>query len=306
MSDGRAFIDGAYCAPADAKVSVFDPGFTHSDVIYDVVSVWRGSFFRLNDHVERFLTSCTGVQLTCPVDGEQLKKILATCVTEGGVLDGAYVSMAVTRGRYQTKEAARTRNIFAMVPNLIVYAIPYMWIADEHVLSRGFRLVLSKVPRIPSACVDMRYKNYHAGDLTRGRFEAHAAGADRAVHCAIEGYLTEGAGFNVFFVKNGQLHTPARNVLEGITRRTVLELAQELGIPAEVGDYAPHELLHADEAFITSTAGGIMPVAQIDDRTFPQAGRGPVGSRLKDEYWQRRAAGWLSTPVSRVLESPAS
>ncbi|MDB6105818.1 MAG: branched-chain amino acid--2-keto-4-methylthiobutyrate aminotransferase [Gammaproteobacteria bacterium] len=305
MGDGRAFIDGAYCAPDDAKVSVFDPGFTHSDVIYDVVSVWRGSFFRLNDHVERFLRSCAGVQLSCPVAPEELKTILATCVAEGDVSDGAYVSMAVTRGRYKSKEAARTRNIFAMVPNLIVYAIPYMWIADEQMLSRGFRLVLSKVPRIPSACVEMRYKNYHAGDLTRGRFEAHAAGADRAVHCAIEGYLTEGAGFNLFFAKNGKVYTPARNVLEGITRRTVLDLAQELGIPAEVGDYPPDELLHADEAFITSTAGGIMPVAQIDSRIFPEAGRGPIGTRLREEYWRRREAGWLSTPVSHVLRLQA-
>jgi branched-chain amino acid aminotransferase len=68
-----------------------------------------------------------------------------------------------------------------------------------------------------------------------------------------------------------------------------------------VGDYPPDELLHADEAFITSTAGGIMPVAQIDGRTFPEAGRGPIGTRLREEYWRRREAGWLSTPVSHVL-----
>jgi branched-chain amino acid aminotransferase len=162
-------------------------------------------------------------------------------------------------------------------------------------------LIMSKVPRIPSVCVDTRYKNYHAGDLTRGRFEAHAAGADRAVHCAIEGYLTEGAGFNLFFVKNGRLFTPARNVLEGITRQTILELAKELKILAEAGDYPADDLRQADEAFITSTAGGVMPVARIDDRRFASNGPGPVSLRLREEYWRRREAGWLSTAIADFL-----
>jgi len=301
MSDGLAYIDGKYCAPADAKISIFDPGFTHSDVVYDVVSAWKDNFFRLDDHVTRFLRSCKGVNLSCPYGPDELKRILATCVRDGGVGDGAFVSMAVTRGRYPNKEAARARDIFKMTPNLIAYAVQYMWIADPQTQARGVYLIISKVPRIPSACVEMKYKNYHAGDLTRGRFEAQAAGADRAVHCAIEGYLTEGAGFNLFFVTKGRLFTPARNVLEGLTRQTVLELATELGVPAEVGDYPPDALRQADEAFITSTAGGIMPVARVDDRCFPAKGPGPLSTRLREEYWRRREAGWLSTPVADYL-----
>ncbi len=301
MGDGMAFIEGKYCAPNDAKVSIFDPGFTHSDVVYDVVSVWKGRFFRMEDHITRFLASCAGVRLTCPYTPEELKRILATCVRDGGVEDGAFVSMAVTRGRYPDRASALSRDIFRMTPNLIAYAVPYMRIADLETQARGMYVVMSSVPRIPSACVEMKYKNYHAGDLTRGRFEAHAAGADRAIHCAIEGYLTEGAGFNLFFVKDGRLFTPARNVLEGITRRTVLDLAIELGISAEEGDYPATALVEADEAFITSTAGGIMPISRVGDRQYPSNGPGPVSLRLRDEYWRRREAGWLSTPVERYL-----
>jgi branched-chain amino acid aminotransferase len=301
MGDGMAFIDGKYCAPNDAKVSIFDPGFTHSDVVYDVVSVWQGQFFRMEDHITRFLESCAGVRLSCPYTPEELKRILATCVRDGGVEDGAFVSMAVTRGRYPDKASALSRNIFRMTPNLIAYAVPYMRIADLETQARGMYVIMSSIPRIPSACVEMKYKNYHAGDLTRGRFEAHAAGADRAIHCALEGYLTEGAGFNLFFVKDGRLFTPAQNVLEGITRRTVLDLAVELGIPAEEGDYPAADLIDADEAFITSTAGGIMPISRVGDRHYPSNGPGPVSVRLRDEYWRRRETGWLSTPVNRYL-----
>jgi branched-chain amino acid aminotransferase len=301
MGEGLAFIDGKYCPLADAKVSVFDQGFTHSDVVYDVVSTWKGQFFRLDEHIQRFLRSCAGVRLTCPCGPDELKRVLATCVRDGGVEDGSFVSMTVTRGRYESKEDARSRNIFRMTQNLIVYAVPYMYIADPKTQERGMHLVISQVPRIPSACVEMRYKNYHAGDLTRGRFEAQAAGADRAVHLAIEGYLTEGAGFNLFFAKDGRIFTPAHNVLEGMTRQTVIDLAAELAIPAEEGDYPASALLEADEAFITSTAGGIMPVAQVDNRRYPANGPGPISTRLREEYWRRREAGWLSTPVAEVL-----
>jgi branched-chain amino acid aminotransferase len=301
VGEGLAHIEGRFCALAEAKVSIFDPGFTHCDVIYDVVSAWKGYFFRIDDHISRFLESCAGVHLKCPHTAAELKRILARLVIDGGVEEGAFVSMAVTRGRYLSREAAQARNIFQMTQNFIGYAVPYMWIADLERQSQGLHLVLSQVPRIPSACVDMRFKNYHAGDLTRGRFEAHAAGADRAVHCTIDGYLAEGSGFNLFFVKDGCVYTPARNVLEGITRRTVLELASELRIPAEVGDYPPAALVEADEAFITSTAGGVMPVARINDRHYPASGPGPISQRLHQEYWRRREAGWLSTPVVDAL-----
>jgi branched-chain amino acid aminotransferase len=152
----------------------------------------------------------------------------------------------------------------------------------------------------------MRFKNYHWGDLTRGKFEARAAGADAAVHCALEGYLTEGAGFNLFFARAGTLFTPARNVLEGMTRGSVLDLAAELGIPTQVGDFPADDLRGADEAFITSTAGGVMPVAHVDGVALGSGRPGPLSLRLRGEYWRRREEGWLSTPVGSLLTEAAA
>ena len=84
MGDGLAFIEGKFCPLSEAKVSVFDPGFTHSDVVYDVVSVWKGHFFRLEEHIERFLVSCAGTRLKCPYSAAELKDILARLVIDGG------------------------------------------------------------------------------------------------------------------------------------------------------------------------------------------------------------------------------
>jgi branched-chain amino acid aminotransferase len=299
MSEGFAFVDGRYCAIGDAKISVLDPGFTHSDVIYDVVSVWKGQFFRLDEHIARFLRSCKGIELTCPHSTEELKRILATCVKRGGVESGAYVSMALTRGPY-TREAERSRDIFRTIPCFVAYALPYLWIADPESQKIGWHMIVAKTPRIPDACVDMHFKNYHWGDLTRARFEARAAGADTAVLCSTSGYLTEGAGYNLFFIKDSRLFTPAHNVLEGITRQSVLDLAGELGLAAEMGDYPAVNLRLADEAFITSTAGGIMPVVRIDGQLLGTGAPGRLTTQLHTEYWQRRERGWLGTPVESL------
>jgi branched-chain amino acid aminotransferase len=305
MSEGLAYVDGQYCALTEAKISIFDPGFTHSDVVYDVTSVWKGQFFRLDEHLARFLASCAGIHLECPYDAGKLKSILATCVSRGGVKEGAYVSMALTRGRYIDAQARKSRDIFRTRPTFIAYALPYQWIANPERQDRGLHVIISKTPRIPSASVEMRYKNFHWGDLTQGKFEARAAGADEAVHCAVEGYLTEGAGFNVFWVKDGQLFTPARNVLAGVTRQSALDLAEELGIPNRIGDFPADALRDADEAFITSTAGGIMPVVRVDQRELGTGRPGPIAARLREEYWKRRDAGWLGTPVDS-LQTEAS
>jgi branched-chain amino acid aminotransferase len=299
--EGLAYIDGRYCTLADARISVFDPGLTHCDAVYDVTSTWQGRFFRLDEHIARFQASCRGISLECPHSAGDMKRILATCVHRGGVANASYVALVATRGTYADKEAERTRDIFNTRATFIAYALPYKWIADPQAQDRGAHLIISKTPRIPDECVDTRFKNYHWGDLTRGKFEARAVGADGAVHLSTVGNLTEGAGFNLFFAKGRRLFTPERNVLRGVTRQSALDLATELGIPVEIGDYGPDALRRADEAFMTSTAGGIMPIVKIDDQLLGDGRPGPLSSQLRATYWRKREEGWLSTPVSSLL-----
>jgi len=301
MGDGYAYVDGEYCNVADAKISVFDPGFNHSDAVYDVTSTWKGLFFRLDEHIARFEASCTGFNIQSPYPAEELKRILATCVHRGNVEDGSYVALVATRGKYIDREAELARDIFRTRPTFIAYALSYKWISPPEEQKQGLRIIVAKTPRIPDACVDMRCKNYHWGDLTRGKFEARAAGVDAAIHLSIAGHLTEGAGFNFFFVSGGKLYTPARNVLQGVTRQSALDIAQMLGIPSEIGDYPSDVLDDAEEAFITSTAGGVMPVVEIDGRPLGSGRPGPISTRIRTEYWRKREEGWLGTPVQSLL-----
>jgi len=290
-SRGAAFVDGRYVPIEEARISVLDWGFTHSDVTYDVVHVWQGSFFRLEDHLARFERSCAALRLDPGRDRDGLRALLVECVRLSGLRD-AYVEVVCTRGvpAAGARDPRRCRN------NLMAFAVPFVWVIPPEVQARGAHLVVSSVPRIPPACVDPTVKNFHWGDLTRGLFEAYDRGGDTAVLVDMEGYVSEGPGFNVFCVKGGRVISPGDTVLEGITRSSVRELCEDLGIPFSLGKVRPEQLREADEAFLSSTAGGIMPVARVDGRTLTE-GPGPLTLKLRDRYWRKHAEGWYATPI---------
>jgi len=296
--DGMAFINGDYVAPTDAKISIFDLGFVRSDVVYDVVSVWKGRFFRLDDHIDRFFTSAAAVGIDQPYRQTEVKSILAELVARAD-LEDAYVSMAVTRGRFRDPEI---RDPSQHIPTFIAFAVPYIWIVSPTQQEIGIKIKISDVERIPDGAIDQRHKNYHWGDLTAGLRQARQAGMDNTILLTPEGFLAEGPGFNLFMIKAGRLLTPGRNVLHGITRKTVLELAASLGWPCETGDFGKASLLEADEAFVTSTAGGIMPVVNVDGRILSNDAPGAMTSELRRLYWQKREAGWHGTAATALLE----
>ena len=170
----------------------------------------------------------------------------------------------------------------------------------------GIDLAMVDNRRTPTEAIDPRVKNFNWMDLQRGLFEALDRGADTAVLCTPAGHLAEGPGFNLFVVKDGTVWTPRGNILEGITRQTVLDLAVELGVPARQADLSPDALRTADEAFLSSTAGGIMPVSQVDGKPLGAGKPGPVTTRFRTLYWEqargrlagdrRRRSGRLARP----------
>ena len=164
-------------------------------------------------------------------------------------------------------------------------------------------MVISDVERIPVQSIDTRIKNFHWLDLTMGIFDAYDHGALLAVLKDRHGNVTEGAGFNVFCVKGGQLATPERNVFEGMTRRTVIELARQLGIACALRPVSPSELRNADEVFITSTAGGVMPVTRIDGCAVGGGAVGPITEQLRRYYWLRADTDPRTSAVPYPLTS---
>ena len=277
FSKGAAYIDGKIVPISEAKISILDWGFLHSDATYDVVHVWNGKFFRLDDHLERFFSGMEKLRMSIPYTREELHLILSNCVKTGGLRD-AYVEMITTRGL--SKPGSRdprtcTNQFFA-------FAIPFVWITE---LQKGLNLVVSHKQRIPAESVDPAIKNYHWLDLVMGQFEAYDRGGETAVVVDSHGNIMEGPGFNIFIVKDSELTTPAKGVLEGITRKTVIELATEYGYRVIQDNLAPDRARSADEVFATSTAGGIIPITKIDDQIIGSGVTGPVTQKLQDGYW---------------------
>ena len=279
-SAGVAYIDGGFMPIAQASVPILDLGFLRSDATYDVVAVWKGKFFRLDKHLDRFFAGLEKLRLELPVDRDGLTRVLADCVRRAGIED-AYVEVIATRGM----PVAGSRDIRLCVNRMYCFAIPYVWIATPEQRERGIRLVVGETERISNKSVDPRIKNYHWLDFEQALLSAYDVGGDNVVLSDGKGLVTEGAGFNVFVVRDGVLQTPATNVLEGITRQTVLDIARELGMRCEVGEVTVHALRTADEAFGASTAGGVFFVTSVDGTPLGDGRIGPVTQRIHDTYW---------------------
>jgi len=292
FSAGVAHVDGQYVALRDARIPLVDRGFVRSDATYDVAHVWQGRFFRLDDHIDRFLWSMGELRMSLPISKKEMRHILEQCVALSGLRD-AYVQMTCTRGVPPpgSRDPRECQNRF------YAFSQPFVWIGTPAQQRTGLAMVISQVQRIASAAIDTRVKNFHWLDLTMGIFEAYDRGALVAALPDAQGNVTEGAGFNIFGAKNGALFTPRRNVFEGMTRRTVIELARQLGIGCELADIPVQRLREADEIFITSTAGGVMPVTRLDGASVGNGEVGPLTQQLQRMYWQRAADDPRNTPV---------
>ncbi|MDH4052235.1 MAG: aminotransferase class IV, partial [Rubrivivax sp.] len=265
------------------KISIFDWGFLHGDATYDVAHVWRGSFFRLDTHLDRFEASLAALHLDPGVSRERRREIMHECVRRAHLRD-AYVELLCTRGR----PAPGSRDPRTCTNRFLAFAIPFVWIADPARQRRGINLVVGTPQRIPPASVDPRVKNYHWLDFVLGLFEAYGRGGETVVLTDGAGNVTEGPGFNVFAVRGQQVVTPAAGVLEGVSRRTVIDLATSAGWVVEQRCLPVAELRAADEVFLTSSGGGVIPIASIDGVAV--GGRapgdfGPVSARLQAAYW---------------------
>jgi len=295
FDDGSAYVNGTFCSINEASVPITDGGFMQADAAYDVVSVSKGFFFRLEDHLERFESACKKFHLRSPYNKGETTEILNKLVTLAGTRE-AYVWWAVTRGPTPAKRTDPN----SYDNRFYAFAIPYRFIASDEQRERGLDLLVSKrYIRIPPDSVDPTAKNFHWMDLKLSLFEAGERGCEWAVLCDARGNLTEGPGVNIFFIKNGEIFTPDSGCLEGITRKTTLELAVELGVPVHVKSVTADELRGADEAFVTSTAGGIMPVNSVDGIVLGgKSGPGALTTKLHNFYWSRRWEGWLGTKVN--------
>ena len=293
---GYAWIDSKYVELADAKIPILDWGFLRSDATYDVVHVWKGRFFRLDKHIDRFFESAKKLRMPCQISRDELKKILANCVIKGK-LESAYVEMIQTRGM----SPKFVRDPRLATPRVMAFAVPFGWILKQEDFEKGLNVLLTDIKRIPPSSVDPTIKNYHWMDLVTGMLDAYEKGNDTAVLVDENNNITEGPGFNLFCINDSGIFTPDHGVLEGITRQSVFDLAKELHLPITKKPISVEELYNAEELFATSTAGGIMPITKVSGKEIGKGSVGNLTRQLHKLYWEKHSDDSWSTSISDIL-----
>jgi branched-chain amino acid aminotransferase len=292
---GAGWIRGQIVPIAEAKIGVTDWGVTRSDITYDVVPVWEGAFFRLEDYLDRFHASMASLRLDVGMTRDEIRAALHAMVARSA-LRAAYVAMVASRG---VPLIPGNRDPRTCANHFYAWCVPYVNVVQPEIADAGASVWIAKeVRRIPEDSVNPLAKNYHWGDITHGLFEAKDRDYETVVLLDHAGNVTEGPGFNVFAVKDGRVVTPERGVLHGLTRRTVLEICAEEGLPTEERFLPLGELMEADEVFLSTSGGGAVPVTRVDDRVFSNGAPGPVASRMRAAYFE-----WLMRPSLREAVS---
>jgi branched-chain amino acid aminotransferase len=278
------YINGEYLPENQAKISIFDHGFLLGDGVFDALRVYGGELFKLDDHIDRLYRSAAAVKIETTLTKEQMKEAVLETVRRNGLQD-AYVRIHVTRGVGYPLMDPRS----CETPTIVIFVhepAPPPQLARTYGFSDvGRKVIIASTRRIPPVCLDSRIKSIDYLNSIMARLEAMAAGADEAIQLDIHGFVAEAASTNVFVVRDEKLSTPpAINVLEGITRATVIELASNLGYPTVERTMTPYDLYTADEVFLTGTAGEIVPVAEIDGRKIGPESPGPITKRLVQAY----------------------
>ncbi len=285
FENGCAFIGGKYVPLEKATMPLTDWGFLRGDCVYDAIPFSDGRLFRLNDHIDRFRESMSKWRLNSPLSKDDVRAVCHACVSKAQLRDGLLL-VITTRG---TPPSLDIRNPALFENRFYAMAQVLPPIATPENMTNGLRVVISNVPRVPQESVDSTAKNFQWGDLIQARLEAHDADVDNAILLDFDGNLTEGPGFNVFIVKGKVVSTPAKHCLKGITRDTVIQIAVAQGLTVEERDIPVDELFAADEAMFSTSAGGVMPVTEVDGKTIGSGTRGPIAAAIVEEYWKRRA-----------------
>ena len=276
----KIFIDGKYYDERNAKISVFDHGLLYGDGIFEGIRAYHGRVFKLKEHIDRLFYSAKAILLQIPMSPVQITRAVVEACRENKIRDG-YIRLVVTRGMgtlgLNPKSCKR--------PSVIIIA-DKIQLYPPALYQRGLDIITVPTTRNLHSALNPAIKSLNYLNNILAKIEANNGGCEEAVMLNAEGFVAECTGDNLFIVKNGALLTPplSAGALYGITRRTVIELAEESGLKVSEPNLTRYDLFNADECFLTGTGAEIVPVVKIDGRVIGTGKPGRVTRRLEDEY----------------------
>jgi branched-chain amino acid aminotransferase len=276
----KVYIDGKFYDEAKAKVSVFDHGLLYGDGIFEGIRAYNGRVFRLKEHIDRLLCSAKAIMLDVPMSHTQLMKATVQTCRRNNLSDG-YVRLVVTRGVGTlglNPNRCKNPSVIIIAGKIQLYPVEYY--------QKGLEIVTVPTVRNLHSAVNGAIKSLNYLNNVLAKIEANNAGCEEAIMLNSEGFVSECTGDNIFIVKQGQLLTPplSASALYGITRKVVLDLAVEAGIPTGEPNLTRYDLFNADECFLTGTGAELVPVVKIDGRIIGKGKPGPVTRKLVEQY----------------------
>lgn len=282
----KIWMDGNFVDWNDAKIHILTHGLHYATAVFEGIrcySTKKGpAIFRLEEHIKRLVNSCKMYHMTLEYTDIQLREAIIGIIKINNVED-CYIRPISYYG--YGKMGVNP------LPNKVSTAIA-IWSWEDHIKTegdKGMRAMVSSWVKIDSRSLPIHAKasaNYANSALAR--VEALKSGVDEAIMLNVSGMVVEGTAENIFMVKNGLLITPplTSGALDGITRSSVLALAQDLGIDYQISDISRDELYYADEIFLTGTAAEIKAIGEIDKMTIANGKTGRITAMLQRLYNQ--------------------
>ncbi len=273
-------LNGDLVDKSAAKISVYDHGLLYGDGVFEGIRVYSGKVFRLHEHVERLYESALHLLLDIPWPRDRVIAEVLRTVEANKKIDG-YIRLVITRGEGTLgldPEKCGRPQVIIIVDDISLYP-PKMY--DE-----GMEVITSSIIRSHPNTISPRVKSLNYLNNILAKIEATRAGVPEAIMLNHLGEVAECTADNLFLVKHGLLRTPpiSAGILEGVTRNTVIDLAEASGVTVQEMALTRHDVYTADELFLTGTGAEIISVVKVDGRVIGNGKPGPISKNLRERY----------------------
>jgi branched-chain amino acid aminotransferase len=277
------YIDGKFYPKAEARISVYDHGLLYGDGVFEGIRAYDNVVFRLKEHVERLYRSARSIMLRVPITHDRMIKAIIDTLKKNKLND-AYIRLVVTRGVGDLGLDPRK----CVKATVIIITEPAIALHSKEKKENGITAMVTWVKRDPVDATSHEVKSLNYLNSILAKIESNSAGVDEAICLDSTGFVSEGVAENIFIVKEDTLITPptSTGALPGITRATVMQLAEKFGHTVIERNVTPNELFTADEVFLTGTAAEITPVREVNRRVIGDGKIGPVTGKILREFYR--------------------
>lgn len=297
--DGLIWFNGELVNWRDTKTHVLTHSLHYGLSVFEGVRAYktadgRTAIFRLNDHTHRLINSARIVQMQIPYSFDELNQAQLQVVRENNLTDGCYIRPIAFYGSEKLGVSPTGAKVHTAIA-----AWPWGAYLGKEALERGIRVKISSFSRLHVNVTMVKAKvsgNYLNSIMANN--EVLNAGYDEAVLLDTDGYVAEGSGENIFIVSQGKLFTPdLASCLDGITRRSIITIAHELGMKVISRRISRDEVYTADEMFFCGTAAEVTPIREIDDRQIGDGKRGEITAKLQERFFDIVSGKEINNPL---------